>query len=38
MYKQEKLIAASKFSEGKKIKTWTDLATFKKENKLSDLK
>ena len=38
MYRKQKLISAVKFSEGKKIKEWTDLNAFKKENKLSDLK
>ena len=38
MYKNNKLTSAAKFSAGKKIKEWTDLASFKKENKLSDLK
>ena len=28
----------SKIKEGKKVKEWTDLASFKKENKLSDLR
>ncbi|WP_338101624.1 hypothetical protein, partial [Psychroserpens algicola] len=37
MYKNEKLVAAVKFSEGKKIKTWTDYRSFKKENSLKDL-
>ena len=38
MYKNEALISAVKFKAGQKIKEWTDLKSFKKENKLSDLK
>lgn len=38
MYKNEKLIAASRYKAGKKIKEWTTFASFKRENKLSDLK
>ena len=38
MYTNEKLTSAVKFSNGKKIKEWTDLASFKKENNLNDLK
>ena len=38
MYKNEKLVSASKFKAGKKIKEWTDLKSFKEENNLSDLK
>ncbi|WP_299120168.1 hypothetical protein [uncultured Winogradskyella sp.] len=37
MYKDEELTSAAKYSLGKKIKEWTDLKSFKKENKLSDL-
>lgn len=37
MYKNEKLIAASRYKAGKKLKEWTTFASFKKENKLSDL-
>ena len=37
MYEMEKLVKASKYKEGKKIKEWTDFSSFKKENKLSDL-
>ncbi|WP_034045787.1 toxin-antitoxin system YwqK family antitoxin [Wocania ichthyoenteri] len=37
MYKNEKLISAAKFKAGKKIKEWTDLKAFKKENNLLDL-
>lgn len=37
MYENEKLIAASKYKEGKKLKEWTTFASFKSENKLSDL-
>lgn len=38
IYKKKKLIKASKFKEGKKIKEWTDFSSFKKENNLNDLK
>jgi hypothetical protein len=38
MYHKEELVSAAKFSEGQKIKVWTDLASFKRENNLSDLK
>jgi len=38
MYKNEKLTSAVKYSKGERIKEWTDLKSFKKENKLSDLK
>ncbi len=37
-YLKEKLIKAEKYLNGKKIKEWTDFRSFKKENKLSDLK
>jgi len=37
MYKNEKLVAASKYKAGKKLKEWTTFASFRKENKLSDL-
>ena len=37
MYKNEKLVSAAKFKAGKKIKEWTDLKAFKKENNLLDL-
>ena len=36
-YHQSKLIKAEKYKSGKKIKEWTDLKSFKKENSLSDL-
>jgi hypothetical protein len=38
MYKNEELVSASKYLKGKKLKVWTDLKSFKKDNKLSDLK
>ena len=38
MYKNEKLVSAVKYTKGKRIKEWTDLESFKKENKLSDLR
>ncbi|MFY0629853.1 MAG: hypothetical protein JXR05_05690 [Flavobacteriaceae bacterium] len=38
IYKKEKLIKASKYQKGKKIKEWTDLKSFKKENSLFDLR
>ncbi len=37
-YTNEKLVKAEKYKAGKKIKEWTDFKSFKKENKLSDLK
>jgi len=37
-YKKEKLASAEKYSNGKKIKEWYSLSSFKKENSLSDLK
>ena len=37
-YKNEKLTSAQKYSNGKKIKEWYDFRSFRKENKLSDLK
>ena len=37
-YLNEKLVKAEKYKAGKKIKEWTDFRSFKKENKLSDLK
>lgn len=38
IYEMEKLVKAAKYKEGKKIKEWTDFESFKKENKLSDLR
>jgi antitoxin component YwqK of YwqJK toxin-antitoxin module len=38
IYEKQKLIKASKYQKGKKIKEWTDFSSFRKENKLSDLK
>ncbi len=37
-YKDEKLKSAEKYNNGKKIKEWYDFRSFKKENKLSDLR
>jgi len=37
-YKNKQLIKAEKYKAGKKIKEWTDMKSFIKENKLSDLK
>ncbi len=37
-YKDEKLRSAVKYSNGKRIKEWYTFSSFKKENKLSDLK
>ena len=37
-YNQQKLVKAEKYQQGKKIKEWTDLASFKKENSLFDLR
>jgi len=36
-YHQRKLIKAEKYRKGKKIKEWTNLKSFKRENSLSDL-
>ena len=38
VYKEEEIIKASKFKEGKKIKEWTSLSSFKKENNIFDLR
>lgn len=38
VYQHNKLVKASKFVNGKKIKEWKDFSSFKKENNLSDLK
>ncbi len=38
LYKGKKIVKAIKYENGVKIKEWTDLKAFKKENKLSDLK
>ena len=38
IYNKRKLIKASKFKGGKKIKEWTDFSSFKKENNLNDLR
>ncbi|MET1258934.1 hypothetical protein ABV409_06310 [Flagellimonas sp. DF-77] len=37
-YVDEELISAERFENGKKVKEWFSFASFKKENKLSDLK
>lgn len=37
-YNNEKLIAAQKYTNGKKIKEWYSLRSFKRENNLSDLR
>lgn len=37
-YLNEKLTSAEKYSNGKKIKEWFDFSSFKRENKLSDLR
>ncbi|WP_430909592.1 toxin-antitoxin system YwqK family antitoxin [Maribacter sp. 2-571] len=37
-YKNSKLASAEKYKNGKKIKAWYSLSSFKKENKLSDLR
>lgn len=37
-YRNEELTSAEKFKDGKKVKEWFSFASFKKENKLSDLK
>ncbi|CAM1343145.1 toxin-antitoxin system YwqK family antitoxin [Tenacibaculum amylolyticum] len=38
VYQKRKLVKASKFVNGKKIKEWKDFSSFKKENNLNDLK
>lgn len=38
IYNNNKIVKAAKFKNGKKIKEWTDYNSFKKDNKLSDLK
>lgn len=38
VYQNTKLIKASKYEEGKKIKEWRDFYSFKRENNLSDLR
>ncbi len=38
VYKKNKLVKASKFKEGIKIKEWKDFASFKEENNLNDLR
>lgn len=37
VYKEGKLIKASKYKDGKKLNEWRDFSSFKKENTLSDL-
>ena len=37
-YNQQELVKAEKYQQGKKIKEWTNLASFKKENNLFDLR
>ena len=37
-YKDEELASAEKYKNGKKIKEWFSFSSFRKENKLSDLK
>ena len=38
IYRENKLVKASKFKQGKKIKEWTDFSSFKNENSLNDLR
>ncbi len=38
IYKNKKWVKAEKYSNDKKIKEWTDLKSFRKENKMSDLR
>ncbi|WP_228454922.1 toxin-antitoxin system YwqK family antitoxin [Polaribacter haliotis] len=38
MYNKKKLIKASKFKNGNKLKEWTDFSSFKDENNLNDLR
>jgi antitoxin component YwqK of YwqJK toxin-antitoxin module len=37
IYNNDKIVKATKFKNGKKIKEWTDFKSFKEDNKLSDL-
>lgn len=37
-YMDEELTSAEKYQNGKKVKKWTSFSSFKRENKLSDLK
>ena len=37
-YEKKKLLKASKYKNGKKIKEWTDFSSFKNENSLNDLR
>ncbi len=37
-YLNEKLTSAEKYKNGKKVKKWTSFSSFRRENKLSDLK
>ncbi len=37
-YSNEELASAEKYENGKKIKIWTSFSSFRRENKLSDLK
>lgn len=36
LYKNNKIVKAEKYKAGQKIKEWTDMKSFRKENKLSD--
>ncbi|WP_246034730.1 toxin-antitoxin system YwqK family antitoxin [Polaribacter aestuariivivens] len=38
MYSNKKLVKASKYKKGVKIKEWTDFSSFKEENNLNDLR
>jgi hypothetical protein len=38
IYSKKKIVKASKFKEGKKIKEWTDFSSFRRENSLNDLR
>ncbi len=37
-YENEELMSAEKYRNGKKVKKWTSFSSFRRENKLSDLK
>ncbi len=37
IYNNDKVVKAAKYKDGRKIKEWTDLKSFKKDNKMSDL-
>lgn len=38
MYKNNDIVKAKKYQDGKRVKTWSSFRSFRKENKLSDLR